>query len=353
MTERRRPASFRIEPEIPPAEPTPRAEAPKARKPRAADPARVEPAEIDVFDEVDALDAAPPPPALPARRRSRLRAVFLWSAGLLVSLAVGLWTEALVRELFARAEWLGWVGLVLALMAVAALVVIIAREAMALARLASVARLHERGREAIAANDPKKARALVDELAGFVAAQPETAAGRRALEELRGDIIDGADLVRLAEVELLAPLDERARRLTLDAAKRVSLVTAVSPRALVDLAYVAFEAARLIRRIAELYGARPGTLGFLRLARNVIAHLAITGALAAGDEFVHQIVGQGLAARLSARLGEGIVNGMMTARIGIAAMETSRPLPFSAIKRPGLSDFLGVLVAYVRKSGRA
>lgn len=353
MTERRRPASFRIEPEIPPVDPAPRAEPPKARKPRAADPARVEPAEIDVFDEIEALDAAPPPPALPARRRSRLRSVFFWAAGLLVSLAIGLWTEALVRELFARAEWLGWVGLALALVALAALLAIIAREAMALARLASVTKLHERGLEAIAANDPEKARALVDELAGFVSAQPETAAGRRALEELRGDIIDGADLVHLAEVELLAPLDERARRLTLDAAKRVSLVTAVSPRALVDLAYVAFESARLIRRIAELYGARPGTLGFLRLARNVIAHLAVTGALAAGDEFVHQLVGQGLAARLSAKLGEGIVNGMMTARIGIAAMETSRPLPFSAVKRPGLADFLSVLVAYVRRSGRA
>jgi putative membrane protein len=262
MTERRRPASFRIEPEVPPQEPARPAEPPKARKPRTADPARVEPAEFDVFDEVDALEAAPPPPALPPRRRSRLRAIFFWAVGLLLSLAVGLWTEALVRELFARAEWLGWVGLALALVALAALVIIIVREAMALARLASVARLHERGLEAIAANDPKKARALVDELAGFVAAQPETAAGRRALEELRGDIIDGADLVRLAEVELLAPLDERARRLTLDAAKRVSLVTAVSPRALVDLAYVAFESARLIRRIAELYGARPGTLGF-------------------------------------------------------------------------------------------
>jgi len=193
---------------------------------------------------------------------------------------------------------------------------------------------------------------LVDELTAFVAPQPETAAGRRALKELRGEVIDGADLVRLAELELLAPLDEKARKLTLDAAKRVSLVTAVSPRALVDLAYVAFESARLIRRIAELYGARPGTLGFLRLARNVIAHLAITGALAASDEFVHQIVGQGLAARLSAKLGEGIVNGMMTARIGIAAMETARPLPFTAVRRPKLSDFLSVLVAYARAGSK-
>ena len=108
---------------------------------------------------------------------------------------------------------------------------------------------------------------------------------------------------------------------------------------MVDVAYVVFEAGRLIRRLAELYGGRPGTLGFFRLARDVLAHLAVTGSMAAGDAFVQQIVGHGLAARLSAKLGEGVVNGMMTARIGIAAMETARPLPFSAVKRPGVERF--------------
>ncbi|RUY11697.1 DUF697 domain-containing protein, partial [Mesorhizobium sp. M7A.F.Ca.US.005.03.2.1] len=63
-------------------------------------------------------------------------------------------------------------------------------------------------------------------------------------------------------------------------------------------------------------------------------------------------VGHGLAARLSAKLGEGVVNGMMTARIGIAAMETARPLPFSAAKRPGLGDFLSALTSFAtRKDG--
>ena len=97
--------------------------------------------------------------------------------------------------------------------------------------------------------------------------------------------------------------------------------------------------------------AGPGTLGFFRLARGVLAHLAVTGVIAAGDDFVHQVVGQGLAARLSAKLGEGVVNGMMTARIGIAAMETARPLPFAAVRRPGISDFLGALTSFsVRKA---
>jgi putative membrane protein len=166
------------------------------------------------------------------------------------------------------------------------------------------------------------------------------------LEELRHDVIDGPDLIRLAETELLAPLDAEARKLILDAGKRVSVVTAVSPRAAVDLVYVVYEASRLIRRLAELYGARPGTLGFLRLARGVLAHLAVTGSMAAGDTLVQQLVGHGLAARLSAKLGEGVVNGMMTIRIGMAAMDTVRPLPFSALRRPGMGDFLGALTRF-------
>ncbi|TIN13738.1 MAG: DUF697 domain-containing protein, partial [Mesorhizobium sp.] len=62
----------------------------------------------------------------------------------------------------------------------------------------------------------------------------------------------------------------------------------------------------------------------------------------------------GLAVKLSAKLGEGVVNGMMTARIGIAAMETTRPLPFIAVKRPGLGDFLSALTSFAtRKDGRS
>ena len=351
----RKPAAFRIEPE---AAPKPEKEAPPAgtvRRPRAVkagDPVVVVPAEVDVFDAIDEAFATPAP-ATPLRRRSRLGGIFLSAFGILLSLAVGLWLDSLIRDFFSRADWLGWAALGVAAIAVLSLFVIVARELIALRRLASVERMQARAIDAAARNDQREARRLVDDLAQFVSARPETAAGRRTLAETRDDIIDGTDLLRLAETELLSPLDERARVLVLDAAKRVSLVTAISPRALVDLAYVTFEAARLIRRLAELYGARPGTLGFFRLIRSVLAHLAVTGSIAAGDSVVQQLIGQGLAARLSAKLGEGVVNGMMTARIGLAAMEATRPLPFAAVKRPGLSDILAVLTQFsTRKVNR-
>jgi putative membrane protein len=50
------------------------------------------------------------------------------------------------------------------------------------------------------------------------------------------------------------------------------------------------------------------------------------------------MLGHGVAAKLSQRLGEGMLNGLLTARLGLAAIEVTRPLPFAALPRPALSD---------------
>jgi putative membrane protein len=76
----------------------------------------------------------------------------------------------------------------------------------------------------------------------------------------------------------------------------------------------------------------------------VLGHLAVTGTIAVGDTLLQQVVGHGLAGRLSARLGEGVVNGMMTARIGLSAMDVCRPMPFLRAERPRLKDLAGDLL---------
>jgi putative membrane protein len=128
-----------------------------------------------------------------------------------------------------------------------------------------------------------------------------------------------------------------ARRLVSSAAQRVSIVTAVSPRALIDVLFVFVASLRLIRQLARLYGGRPGALGMVRLLRHVIAHLAITGGMAASDSLVQQMLGHGIAAKLSQRLGEGMLNGLLTARLGLAAIDVTRLLPFTALPLPVLS----------------
>ncbi|WP_428642848.1 YcjF family protein [Roseibium sp.] len=263
----------------------------------------------------------------------------------LLSLAAGLAIDSLIRDLFARTDWLGWTGVALAALAVLGLIGLVARELAGLMRLGRIDHLRERLEAAADSDDTRAAMAGLKDLLALYRDRPETAIGRKALSGHMREVIDGRDLVKLAERELLGPLDLEARRIVANSAKRVSVVTAVSPRALVDLLAVLFENLRTIRRLSALYGGRPGTLGFLRLARHVMAHLAVTGGMAAGDNLASQVLGHGLAARLSARLGEGVINGLLTARIGIAAISVCRPAPFVGGNGPRISDFMGDLVS--------
>lgn len=307
------------------------------------------PDEDDPFINRD-KDAAPLPVAMPRRRRTSFAKIAGAAFGVLLSLAFGLWTDSLIRDLFSRADWLGYAALTALAIGILAVIGIVIRETAGMMRLAAVQTIKAEAEAAILETRPAKARSLVNRLAAMLSAKPETAKGRATLKASENDIIDAPHLVALAERELLGPLDRQARALIVNSSKRVSIVTAVSPRAIVDLLYVLYEASRLIRAMAELYGGRPGTLGMVRLMRDVLAHLAVTGSIAVGDSLVQQVLGHGLASKLSARLGEGVINGLMTARIGIAAMDLCRPLAFHALKRPGISDFIGDLTPSI--SGR-
>ena len=262
-----------------------------------------------------------------------------WSAlGALLSLAIAVWMQGLIESFFARSVALGWIGVALLALVGVALLALLGRELAGLMRQRQIARLHMAFAQARAADDRDAARALVGDLASLYTARPATARARANLAEITREIVDGRDLIDIAERELMPALDEQATREIASAAKRVSVVTAISPRALVDVIFVGAQAVRLIRRLSEIYGGRPGLIGFLRLARSVGAHLAITGGMAVGDSLVQQVLGHGLAARLSARLGEGVLNGMLTARVGLSAMAVCRPMPFAAKKAPGVSD---------------
>jgi len=268
-----------------------------------------------------------------------------WSAlGGLVVLGIGVSVTHLIEDLFGRNEGLGWLGAALAGLAGLAFVAMAAREALGLWRLASIEKLRQRSAEALASDDRIAGRAVVRDVLVLARRMPHLARARGRLEGHLEDIIDGADLVRLAERELMEPLDRDARRIVSDAAKRVSLVTALSPRAAVDMLFVLATALMVVRRLAYLYGGRPGTLGVIRLMREVIAHLVLTGGMAAGDSLIQQVLGHGIAAKVSVRLGEGVLNGLLTARLGLAAIEVTRPLRFAALPSPTLTDVAGNLL---------
>jgi len=339
--ERRRPAAFDLS---------------KIRLAEEADAPAVESSPIPVVvEDADpfAATSALPAPVPPRHRKHRWSRLFFAGAGGLVTLALGLAVDDLVRALFARTDWLGWIGVALTAIVVLALVVLAAREVIGLFRLRRIADIQKKAAEAVETDDRAIARDACRELVDLYATRPEMARGRRAVSGHLREIIDGRDLVGLAETELLVSLDDAARRLVMSSARRVSVVTAISPRALVDVLFVLTEILRLIRRLSTLYGGRPGVFGFISLTRRALGHLAITGGMAAGESVIQQLLGHGVAARISARLGEGVINGILTARVGIAAIDVCRPLPFIQAKPPRLSDIVRELTRREEKAASA
>ncbi|MFD1744082.1 YcjF family protein [Rhizobium helianthi] len=335
-SQERRPTAFSLEEQ----------KAAPVRRPQAfTDNVSVVEDQDDPFIGAAELEAQAALEAHPKKRGFSWRNLALGALGAFLSLAFWLWADQVIRDLFARSDWLGYLAAGLLAIAALALAVVIGREAAGLMRLGAVQALKSEAEAIAPKSSPADARQIISRLEKIVAHRAETARGRAALDATKDDIIDAPQLLELAERELLSPLDRRARAMILASAKRTSIVTAVSPRAVVDLAYVLYEVSRLVRSMAELYGGRPGTLGLLRLLRDVIAHLAVTGSIAVGDGLAQQVLGHGLAAKLSTRLGEGVINGLLTARIGIAAMDLCRPLPFRALKRPGIGDFMGDLTS--------
>lgn len=269
-----------------------------------------------------------------ARKPSRLGRLFWAVTGALLTAVLSAAAWDFVTGWIDRAPVVGWAFTGLMATFVLVLLLIALRELAALNRLTRIDGLRHAVAQALEAQDLKGAQAVTDRLVALYAARPETEWGRTRLAELRGDQMDAAGLIALAEDTLIAPLDRAAEREVASAARQVATVTALVPLALADVVAALTANLRMIRRIAEVYGGRGGLLGSWRLTRAVMTHLVATGAVAVGDDMLEPILGGSIVGKLSRRFGEGLVNGALTARVGVAAIEVCRPLAFQTGARP-------------------
>lgn len=275
-----------------------------------------------------------------ARPPSRL-ARWFWS--LLVAIigafaSVAAWN--FLAAVMSSAPILGYaMGALIALFIVVALMIAI-REVSVFARLKRIDTLHHAAEAAISDDDLEASRKVVNDLARLYRGRDDTQWGLDRFNETKDEQFDADALIGLAEQTVLAPLDATARKEVEAAARQVATVTALVPLALADVVAALTANIRMIRRIAEIYGGRSGTLGSWRLTRAVMAHLVATGAVAIGDDMLEPILGGGILGKLSRRFGEGLVNGALTARVGAAAMEVCRPLPFHRNPRPSASSMV-------------
>lgn len=194
-----------------------------------------------------------------------------------------------------------------------------------------------------------KARAFCEGLArqaGLDNAHPALQRWYAAIHETQND----REVVSLYAHLVQPVLDAQARREISRSAAESTLMIAVSPLALVDMGFIAWRNLRLINRIANLYGIELGYYSRLRLFRLVLINIAFAGASELVREVGMDWMSQDLAARLSTRAAQGIGAGLLTARLGIKAMELCRPLPWIDNDKPRLGDFRRELIGQLKET---
>jgi putative membrane protein len=319
-------------------------------------PADVSPATAPPVPEPD--PALPEPAAmqiaarLASRKPSRLGRWFWGIAATLVSFIASVAAWEFVTGLLDRNPVLGLVATVLVVAFLVVLVAIALREMAAFARLRRVDQLQSQAEAAAARDDLEGAREVVARLKRLYRGRDDLSWGLDRLAARESEVFDADGLLGLAEAELIAPLDARATREIEVAARQVATITAIVPIALADLVTALTANIRMIRRIAEIYGGRSGALGSWRLTRAVLTHLVATGAVAVGDDLIGSLAGGSVLSRVSRRFGEGVVNGALTARVGVAALEVCRPVPFVARQRPRVTAILRRALAGVFDTAR-
>ncbi|WP_158046499.1 TIGR01620 family protein [Skermanella pratensis] len=283
--------------------------------------------------EVTADSELPEP--VPAPRRWAVR-LLVGSAAALVALAVGYDTVDLVRRAFETSVLLGGGAVALAGGAVLGGFGLLAGELRSLRRLRRIDGLREEAEHLRTSGTHGEAARYAGAVASLYGDRRDLSAQVQALRDNLSDAHDDREVVRMVDLQLLQDIDRRSYQLVLRAARDTAVATALSPAALLDVVIVLWRNLKLVREVATLYGARPGYVGSLKLLRRMLANIAIAGVAESGNDLMVEALGSTLAASLSTRVGQGVINGLLTARVGLTAMHLCRPLAYDETNRPSL-----------------
>ncbi len=261
---------------------------------------------------------------------------FLGGLATLVLVALAFDATDLMGRSFASSSVLGVLVTVVLAMTVGTAIKLALDEMISIRRLRHIDSLRAEADSLARANGHGSALAFADTLGDFYAGRADLAPALHALGHTVNDAHSDAEVIALIDRQVLSALDQRAYRCVLMASRDTAIATALSPSAALDVAIVLWRNLKLVREVATLYGARPGQFGSWRLMRRMLANLAVAGVTDSVGHVAIDALGGSLAAAISTRLGQGMINGLLTARIGIAAMTLCRPVGFSADNKPNL-----------------
>jgi putative membrane protein len=160
------------------------------------------------------------------------------------------------------------------------------------------------------------------------------------IESHHGD----SEVLALFSQFVLRPLDDKALQLVLKSSSQTALLVAASPLALADMLFVLWRNLKMLRDIANIYQIPLGYWGQIRLIRQIVRNMVFAGATELVTELGTDWFSAELTSKLSAKLAQGLGSGVLSARLGVNAIQTCRPLLMLPDEKPKLSQIRKALL---------
>ncbi len=302
------------------------------------DPATLEPARFELVEPepqpspLVPLEEPPPPRARPWRR------LLLGGGSLLVAGLLGLEAYDFLADLVDRSPLLGG-GFALLIGATAAGALgLFGRELMSLRRLARAEQLRHDGERLLGSEVHGQAGPLLERIEQIYRGRPDLEGPLAAFERQASDALSDGERLRLYSTVVLMPLDREAYRLVRRGARDIAALTALSPLGVLDGVVVLGRTLVMLRAIARLYGVRPAAASSAALLRRGLRNVLAAGVGELVTDSAVEAAGASLLSVLSAKAGQGVLNGLLAAKLGLAAMQLCRPLPFTRDQLPSLKQ---------------
>lgn len=148
------------------------------------------------------------------------------------------------------------------------------------------------------------------------------------------DYHNAEQVMTLFSQTVLSPMDKQARQLIAKHARDNAVIVALSPIAVVDVLMIAWRNFALINKITKIYGMELGYFSRLHLFKMVIKNMVFAGT----TELVAGMLSHNVLRKLFGQAIQGLGVGILTARLGIKAMEFCRPITFIELEKPSLKE---------------
>lgn len=156
-----------------------------------------------------------------------------------------------------------------------------------------------------------------------------------------------AEILDMYDSMVVSQQDKLATKVVSQHATESAALVAVSPLAAADMLLVAWRNFKMIDNLSKVYGVELGYASRIKLLRAVFVNMAAAGASELAIDAGMDLMSMDLAGKVSARAGQGLGVGILTARLGLKAMALLRPLPWYPDRQVKLGTIRKAVVAKV------